>query len=116
MKTANGETAQAKPGPNDDEALVKNGVFWWKDHAVDQCLNKFPIRYGQPLVGQPFVYSSGDTKGVEAKPLVIGVIYEVDTGGSGSGYGGGKFRIRSDRTVENLPFDGASSANTMNGS
>lgn len=103
VQTTQDETAQAKPGPNDAKDLVKNGVFWWKDYAVDQCLNKFPIRYGQPLVGKPFVYSDGDTKGVEAKPLVVGVVYQVETASAGSGYGWGRFRIRMDHTVENLP-------------
>lgn len=104
VQTAQGETAKAKPGPNDAEGLVRNGVFWWKDYSVDECLNKFPIRYGQPLSGQPFVYSDRDTKGVEAKPLIVGVVYYVQTASAGSGYGSGRFRIRADRTVENLPL------------
>jgi hypothetical protein len=115
VQTVQGETAQAKPGPNDAEGLVRNGVFWWKDYAVDECPNKFPIRYGQSLVGRPFVYSGGDTKGVEAKPLIISVVYQVVTASAGSGYGGGRFRIRADRTVENLPLIDAAQ-NTAAGS
>ena len=103
VQTADAEVARAKPGPDDAKGLVANGVFWWKDYAVDACPNKFPILYGQPLAGRAFVYSDGDTKGVEAKPLRIGVIYQVDTSSGGSGYGGGRFRIRPNRTVENLP-------------
>lgn len=104
VQTADGETASAKPGPDDAEGLVANGVYWWKDYAIDGCPNPFPILYGQPLAGRPFVYSDGDTRGVEAKPLRIGVIYEVQTSSGGSGYGEGRFRIRADRTVENLPL------------
>lgn len=105
VQATNGETARAALDPRDDEKLVRNGVFWWKDFDTRDCPNRFPIRYGQQLEGRPFVYSDGSTIGVEAKPLIVGVIYDVDTGGSGSGYGGGRFRIREDRTVENLSLD-----------
>ena len=57
--------------------------------------------YGQSLEGQPFF-----NPGVAAKPLRIGVVYSVNTEGSGSGYGSGRFRIRADRTIENLSIDG----------
>ena len=97
------EEARATPAIGDDEKLVANGVFWWKDYAVDACPNPFPILYGQPLAGRPFVYQDGSPPGVEAKPLRMGVIYEVDAASSGSGYGSARFRIRADRTVENLP-------------
>lgn len=103
VSTADNETARAAPDRGDAVGLVTNGVFWWKDYAVDACPNKFPILYGQRLEGRPFIYSDGDTSGVEAKPLRVGVIYEVETASGSSGYGGGRFRIRADHTVENLP-------------
>ena len=90
--------ARAKPADGDDRALVENGVFWWKDVSSDTCRNDFPVLYGQPLQGKPFL-----PPGVEAKPLRIGATYEVETTGSGSGYGSGRFRIRRDHTVENIP-------------
>lgn len=102
VQTARNEKAMASAGADDDPGLVRNGVFWYKDYAVDDCLNAFPIFYGQKLKGEPFKYSEPTAKGVEAKPLKVGVIYEVETAGSG-GYGGGRFRIREDGRVENLP-------------
>jgi hypothetical protein len=96
------DVARARPAVADNKNLVANGFFWWRDYDVADCPNRFPILYGQPLVGKPFVYSSGRSDGVEAKPLKVGVIYEVSTA-SGSGYGGGRFRILPDRRVENLP-------------
>lgn len=101
------ERARARPAIGDDKQLVSNGVFWWKDYAVDACPNPFPILYGQPLAGRPFTYRNGSASGVEAKPLRIGVIYEVDTTSSGSGFGEGRFRIRADHTIENLPMETA---------
>jgi hypothetical protein len=99
------EGVTAKPAMGDDAGLVEHGAFWWKDTAVTECPNPFPIRYGQHLEGRPFAYQNRVTAGVEAKPLVIGVIYDVTTTSSGSGYGGCRFRIRADRTIENLPPD-----------
>ena len=109
--------ARASPTAGDDRGLVANGVFWWKDYAVDACLNPFPILYGQHLIGQPFVYSSG-SGGVEAKPLKVGVIYEVGTSGSGSGHGSGRFRILPNHRIENLPprYDTAKMTTASNGS
>lgn len=99
------ESARAKPAYGDNSALVANGIYWWKDFALDACPNRFPIFYGQPLIGQPFINQDGSTTAVEPKPLVPGVIYEIGTTSRGSGYGSGRFRIRPDRTVENLPID-----------
>lgn len=97
------DAVSAKPATDDDKELVANGVFWWQDFAVDACPNPFPIFYGQALKGRPFVFQDRPSSSVRAKPLKIGVIYEVDADSSGSGYGGGRFRIRPDRRVENLP-------------
>ena len=104
------QTARAKPTAGDDAQLVSRGVFWWKDYAVDGCPNPFPISYGQRLQGQAFVYDGKPEKPVEAKPLIIGVVYEVTTASSGSGYGGGRFRILPDWRIENLPRENALSA------
>lgn len=101
VRTARNEKATASAGVDDDLDLVRNGVFWYKDYSVDDCLNDFPIFYGQKLKGETFKYSDPTAKGVEAKPLKVGIIYEVETASSG-GYGGGRFRIRKDGAVENL--------------
>jgi len=104
------QAARAKPTAGDDAQLVSRGVFWWKDYAVDDCSNPFPIFYGQKLQGQAFVYDGKMEKPVEAKPLVIGVVYEVTAASSGSGYGGGRFRILPNRRIENLPREDTLSA------
>lgn len=97
------EPVRARPTLSDDKRLVANGVFWWKDTAIDACPNPFPVFYGVQLKGKPFVYQGGSTGSVDAKPLRIGVVYEVDAVSSGSGIGGGRFRILPNRRVENLP-------------
>ncbi|WP_156356286.1 hypothetical protein [Sphingomonas sp. Leaf22] len=88
----------AIPNQEDDLQLVENGVVWSKNTDVGECWNQFPILYGQTLTGKPFL-----PPGVAAKPLRVGMTYTVETTGSGSGYGSGRFRVRRDRTVENLP-------------
>ncbi len=88
-----------------DRHPVEQDVVWSRNTVVTECLNPFPILYGQPLRGAPFL-----PPGVEAKPLRFGTIYTVETTGSGSGYGSGRFRIRPNRTVENLPLSDDSAA------
>jgi hypothetical protein len=96
----------ASPAPGDDEELVRNGgVYWKKSFEVASCPNPFPIFYGQSLKGDPFIYQDGKPSSVEPKPLRIGAVYEVTTSSSGSGYGGGWFRITPDRRVENFRED-----------
>lgn len=96
----------AEPAAGDADRLVLHGgVYWWKSFEVTSCPNPFPIFYGQRLKGIPFIYDDGKPSSVEAKPLRIGVVYEVTTSSSGSGYGGGWFRISKDGLVENLPDD-----------
>ena len=96
----------ATPAPGDDVALVRNGgVYWSKQFAVTSCPNPFPVFYGQSLKGIPFDYGGGHTSSVQAKPLVIGHVYEVGMDSSGSGYGTGWFRLTPDRRVENWRSD-----------
>jgi len=111
VSTDNGETATAKAAAGDDEKLVANGVFWWKSMERD-CKNSFPIFYGQPLKGERLVYGDGvpayrgkSSSVVEAKPLHVGVVYEVSTSSGATGYGEGWFRITADRRVENWRED-----------
>lgn len=81
------------PGATDDKGLIRNaGAFWWVNYPV--CEVTFPLLYGQSSVGAD--------ESVRAKPLRVGVIYDVSTSGDG-GYGFGRFRITPDRRVENLP-------------
>ena len=55
-----------------------------------------------PLKGVLFDCGEGRSNSVEAKPLRKGFVYEVEATSSGSGYGGGSFRIGGDGRVENL--------------
>ena len=92
----------AKPAKGDEELSVTNGgVYWQKTFNVGSYPNPFPVFYGAPLKGVP----SRDVGSVEAKPLHVGVLYEVTAESSGSGYGGGWFRITEERRVENFPDD-----------
>jgi protein TonB len=68
----------------------------WQTDAVQtyECKGDFPIVYGAPMPGITVV---------EAKPLRIGVPYEVSTYGPKGSGGNGCFRINPDRRPENLP-------------
>ena len=37
VQATTGETARAALDPRDDEKLVRNGVFWWKDFDTRDC-------------------------------------------------------------------------------
>lgn len=90
----------------------KGGEAVWEQTVSfdDGCENKFPIAYGVPLRGRPHVYDSGApdvmvgtaAPSVAAKKLLAGVICTVSTTTGATGYGCGRFRIGSDRQVENL--------------
>ena len=113
VSTDNGETATAKAAPGDNEKLVANGVFWWTS-LEPKCENPFPVFYGQKLKGRRLIYdedsivaqSRGEASSlVEAKPLHVGVVYEVSTTSGATGYGAGWFRVTPDRRVENWRAD-----------
>lgn len=91
--------------PGDDVTAVKRGVYWQQIFAVTSCENPYPVEYGEQLSGPLFVFADGETRSVEAKPLVRGVTYEVTAESSGSAYGGGKFRITDDGRVINLSVE-----------
>jgi len=113
----------ADPAPGDDRRSVLDGVFWEKSFDVKGCENPFPVFYGAPLKGGPFRwYPEGGPisaeerdyvqrmrAGVAAKPLRIGVIYEVSTTSGGGGSGGCRFRILADGSVETLSEEQAAS-------
>lgn len=68
----------------------------WKTDAVAtyECKGYFPVVYGAAMPGITVV---------PAKPLRIGVVYEVSTYGPQGSGGRGCFRINPDRRPENLP-------------
>lgn len=69
----------------------------------DDCASKFPIAYGVALQGQ---YRQDHQK-IAGKPLRRGVIYNVSTTTGATGYGGGRFLLKADGQVENLPWPSA---------
>lgn len=90
----------ATPAAGDSVGMVENGVYWDKTFAVTSCDNSFPIVYGMKLHGPPF--RENDENGVEAKRLLPGFTYEVSAASNGSEYGGRRFRLTTQGTVENL--------------
>jgi len=93
--------ARAKPAPSDDVSRVQYGTFWHQSLDYD-CVDEFPIFYGQRLKGKPNPLGQA-IEAVSAKPLKIGVVYEVTTTTGATGYGGGAFKILPDHTVINVP-------------
>ena len=92
----------ATPAAGESVGMVKNGTYWNKTFAVTSCDNPFPVTYGAKLRGPPF--RKNYEYEVEAKPLLPGFTYEVSASSNGSAYGGGKFRLTKQGTVENLSY------------
>lgn len=93
---------QATPAPGDDAARIGYGTFW-HERASHRCENAWPIRYGVALKGGPA--QGGTQDKVSAKALRPGIIYTVNTTSGSTGYGGGRFIIRPDGSIENLKVD-----------
>jgi len=66
----------------------------------DDCANRFPLPYGTRLKGQ---HQEGQGV-VQAQQLRRGVIYDISTTTGATGYGGGRFIVHSNGSVENLPY------------
>jgi hypothetical protein len=89
------EDVRPEPGLTDTVGLIRHaGAFWWVDYPAS-CEVKFPLLYGQSSIGAD--------ESVRAKPLRVGIVYDVSTYGDG-GYGYGRFRITPELRVENLPL------------
>lgn len=79
-------------------------TFWSESISYDDdCANKFPIAYGATLQGQ----HQQDRQEIAGRPLRRGVIYMVSTTTGATGYGGGRFLLKADGQVENLPWPSA---------
>lgn len=76
-------------------------AYAWADQGGYGCADRFPLFYGEALKGEDSA-GAGISDEVAAKPLRAGVIYEVMITSGATGYGGGRFRLRSDGGVENL--------------
>ena len=111
------EEANATAEPSDDLTRVGYGTYWYERVSYG-CKNPFPVFYGSALKGGPpedsgvveaLPASEGQTgtharpDHVKPKPLKVGVVYRIRTTTGATGYGSGAFRIRPNRTVENLP-------------
>lgn len=92
---------KAKASPGDDASRVRYGTFW--NQRLDYgCVDEFPLLYGQRFKGKPNPLGQGPDI-VAAKPLKIGVIYEVSTTSGATGYGSGAFKILPDHRIVNVP-------------
>lgn len=78
----------------------RDAPWVWHERFGD-CANPFPVIYGQTLKGAPPV--SGDPNArIAAKPLIVGVTYDVNTSSKDGGYGAGRFRLTAEGGVENV--------------
>jgi len=68
----------------------------------DDCANEFPVAYGTQFRGR----HQQEWPTISAQPLRPGVVYEVITTSGATGYGGGRFVLKADGSVENLPGSG----------
>lgn len=100
---------RAKAARGDDASRVRYGTFW-HERLDYKCTDEFPIFYGQRLKGKQGP-SDQAIETVAAKPLNIGVVYEVTTTTGATGYGGGAFKLLPDRTVINVPTPPLAGAN-----
>ena len=82
-------------------------VTVWRDSGGslealgDDCENRFPVRYGEPLAGKP-LDRPPQLGPVGAKPLARGVVHKIRTTTHLGEHGWGSFVIHRDGTVENL--------------
>ncbi|MGE3691249.1 MAG: hypothetical protein AB7F98_07705 [Novosphingobium sp.] len=80
-------------------AVEAREPVWEQKISYDQpCANRFPVTYGEPLLGTPLL----DAPAEPAMPLQPGVTYEVLTTTGATGYGSGRFTVMQDGTVRNL--------------
>lgn len=93
--------ARARPASGDDVSRVRYGTFW-HESVEDDCVDAFPIKYGQLLKGRARPFGSA-IEVVAPKPLKIGIVYEVAIISPGSAYGSGAFKILPNRTLVNVP-------------
>ena len=100
-------TARSGPlpaiAPGDNAGIIRRHRTYWSESVVyeDDCANRLPLTYGAALSGAP----QGDDPlvPVSAKALLPDIIYDVSTTTGATGYGHGRFVIRRDGRVENLP-------------
>ncbi|HEY0957771.1 MAG TPA: hypothetical protein VGE05_00695 [Novosphingobium sp.] len=80
-------------------AEVERATVWRESVDYDDdCANEFPIAYGASFKGR----HQEEWPTIPASALRRGVVYEVSTTTGATGYGGGRFVIKTDGRVENL--------------
>lgn len=100
-------TALSRPvpviGPGDNADIVTRHRTYWSEAVVydDDCANRLPLTYGTPLFGRP--QRDNPLVPVSPKALLPDIIYHVSTTTGATGYGHGRFVIRRDGHLENLP-------------
>lgn len=79
----------------------------WRENVSheDACANRFPFVYGQRLRGQ---HPQDGLRDTSPQSLKRGIVYAISTATGSTGYGGGRFVIRANGRVENLPYSSAS--------
>lgn len=77
-------------------------AYAWVDEGGQDCVDRFPVVYGRALRGVDADPSPTSAEEVEPKTLQVGAVYNVFITAGATGYGGGRFRLLSDGTVENL--------------
>lgn len=93
---------RAKPQPNapDYGWSSDRGTFWFQTVSFDDaCANRFPLIYGRRLNGR----HQQDYSRLPAKPLRRNVVYQVATTTGATDFGNGRFIIRADGSIDNLP-------------
>ena len=91
---------ESAPTANSFETWMQTAHVW-VDQGGYECIDRFPLFYGEALKGEIPTGTRGPTE-VPAKPLRVGTIYEVMIISGATGYGGGRFRLLPDGRVENL--------------
>lgn len=101
VTAASGPVPRASPG-DDEDMLTRHRTYWSESvEHTDHCANRFPVTYGAPLVGEPM--RDWPIGRVSPKPLLPDVEYSVSTGTGATGMGHGRFILRRDGRIENLP-------------
>jgi hypothetical protein len=100
--TANsGPVPTVAPGDNAD-IVARHRTYWSEAVAYeDDCANRMPLTYGAPLSGRP--QRDNPLVPVSPKALMPDIVYDVSTTTGVTGYGHGRFVIRRDGRLENLP-------------
>jgi len=100
-------TARSGPVPtiaagDNADIITRHRTYWSEAVAYeDACANRMPLTYGAALSGRP--QRDNPLVPVSPKALLPDIIYDVSTTTGATGYGRGRFVVRRDGHLENLP-------------